>query len=218
MMDKAFLEFWGNVFLNAARSGKQMDDIAAMMKGMSSGSPDMSGLIGRVTAPEIFMRSTEEYLKAFRKAGEDLNEIMKGCLYLMDLVPRKDYDELKGKYEELRKRIHENTGGPGDGILKEELMLQAEGMKVFEGLLREQARQFQSLISEYSQSSPRDKESGGTATRQAGKEGLGGGKGDRTERQGKGRKRYLNPLKMLRTALSGGPLSWCPCRSVDGIL
>jgi hypothetical protein len=169
MMDKAFLEFWGNVFQNAAKGRNQMDDFTEMMKGATSCSQDMDELFRKFSDPEVIKQNAEEYFKVCRKAGEDFQDSMKELLSLMDLVPKKDYDEIKKKYDDLLKSIKEKQEPLGAGILNEEMKIQADGMKVFEGLLMDQARQFQNLMSGFSKSSAQTEGSGSRAAPEAGK-------------------------------------------------
>ena len=142
-MNSSILEFWGNMLLNAAKGSKQMDDLSGTMKG--AGFQDMAEQLRQFADTDAFRKSFEEYFKVCRQANTDFQESMKEFLSLMDLVPRKDYDELKQKYEDLLKSVKEKK--EAGNTFKDELKLQAEGLKAFESLVTDQAKQFQDLMS-----------------------------------------------------------------------
>ena len=65
-MDKQFLEFWGNFMLNAAKSQKQLEDMAEWMKGGFTGFQDLTSMFEKVYGlkeVETLRKIVEPYLK-----------------------------------------------------------------------------------------------------------------------------------------------------------
>lgn len=150
-MDRNFLEFWGNMLLTTARGQKQMEDFSKVMKGGFCGFQDMNEMFGSFSGFNALTRSSIEYLKVFTRATEEFQKSFKEFLTLMDLVPRKDYLSLQEEYEALKKRTEEKKENKMDKILGEELSLQTQGLRSFEELMRNQTKQFQDLMSNFTE-------------------------------------------------------------------
>jgi hypothetical protein len=148
-MDKNLLEFWGNVFLTAAKGQKQLEEISKMTKNGLWGLPDMSDMMGLFQGMDVFTKASNEYLKIFTKTNEELQKSIKEMLALMDLVPRKDYLDLQEEYDAYKKSVEEKSKNNMGKMLGEEMSLQTQGLRSFEELMRNQTKQFQDLMSNF---------------------------------------------------------------------
>jgi hypothetical protein len=148
-MDNNLLEFWGNVLLTAARGQKQLEEISNMTKNGWWGMPDMSSMMGMFQGMDVFAKASSEYLKIFSKTNDEMQKSIKEFLALMDLVPRKDYLELQEEYEAYKKSVEEKSKSNMGKMLGEEMSLQSQGLRSFEELMRNQTKQFQDLVSNF---------------------------------------------------------------------
>jgi len=150
-VDKNVLELWGNMFLNAAKSQQQIEDLAKWMGGDFSGFEDLTDVFGRLYGADIFAKNTPEYLEIWNKASQDFHAAFKEFLSLMDLVPRQDYLSLLRENEELRAKLagQEEALQKLHGVFDMRLAEQGEGLKGFESLIQDQSRQFQELLSSF---------------------------------------------------------------------
>ncbi len=148
-MDNNFLELWGNMFLTAARGQKQMDDVTKWMKRGFCTIPDMGDMISSLTGINAIISSSTEYLRVVNTASENFLKSFKEYLSMMDLVPKKDYDSLLEEFEDLKKQSDEKNARKVDKLLNDELSLQTQGLKSFEELMRNQTRQFQELMTNF---------------------------------------------------------------------
>ncbi|WP_373501971.1 hypothetical protein [Desulfococcus sp.] len=116
-MDEKFLEFWGNLLLNAAKSKKQSDDL---MRWMRLGLPGMAAPPSPKTASAGF----EEMIDAFKKlygldkisakkedpqeawtmALKEFQKSFQDYLGVYGVVPKKEHLALVEKYETLKAR------------------------------------------------------------------------------------------------------------------
>jgi hypothetical protein len=152
-VDRHIMELWGNMFLNAANSQKQLEDLAKWMGGDFSGFEDMSDLFGKIYGVDMFAKNTPEYLEIWKKASEDFHGAFKEFFSLMDLVPRQDYLTLLRENEELREKLKEQEEIMLKlcGVFDTRLVEQGEGLKGFESLIQDQSRQFHELLSSFTQ-------------------------------------------------------------------
>ncbi len=166
-MDKKYLEFWGNLFLQAARSQGLMEELAGMSKqGFALAETQMSlfkkfyGLEDPAeqgpAKGEGWQNSFPEFMKSYRD-----------FLELLAVVPKKDYDELAAKYEALRKEIAEKeektrVSEPGAVVYD-----QADLVKGVQDLLKTQSEQYQELMKAFGESYTKEKAKGKSKTRKS---------------------------------------------------
>jgi cell division protein FtsB len=87
------------------------------------------------------------YLNVWQKAFEDFQKNFSELAIMMDLVPRKDYIALSRENQELKKRIAElEEGNARFRALLDEKVTPAAGLKGFQDLVNEQARQYQDFM------------------------------------------------------------------------
>jgi hypothetical protein len=148
-MDNNLLEFWGNFFLTAAKGQKQLEEISKMTKVGMWGMPGMSDMMTVFPGMDVFTMASDEYLKVFSRTNDEIQKSIKEFLALMDLVPRKEYLALLEEHEAYKKSVEEKSKGDMGKMLGEEMSLQAQGMRSFEELMRNQTKQFQDLMSNF---------------------------------------------------------------------
>ena len=153
MVDRHVLELWGNLFLNAAKSQKQFEDLARWMGGDFSGIEELSDLLGRLYGADMIEKNTAEYLEIWKKATQDLTTSFREFLSLMDLVPRQDYESVLRENEELKAKLAEQEAAIEKlrGVFDSRLAKQAGGLEGFESLIQDQTRQFNELMSSFTQ-------------------------------------------------------------------
>lgn len=150
-MDRHVFELWGNMFLNAAKSQKQLEDLAKWMGGDFSGFEDLTDLFGKLYGVDMFAKNTPEYLETWKKATQDFHAAFKEFFSLMDLVPRQDYLSLLRENEELKEKLAEQEEilQKFHSVFDTRLAEQGEGFKGFESLIQDQSRQFRELLSSF---------------------------------------------------------------------
>ena len=147
-MNRHFLELWGKAFLEAARSQKQMEDLARLFQQSFWGLPDYAQLFEAAYGLDKTPEDSPEYFILWQKAEENFREAFKDFLKLMDLVPREEYDALIRRCEELEGKLAEQ-----EEILKHlRLLTEEKGMGLeaatleFQKLIKKQGDQFQKFI------------------------------------------------------------------------
>jgi hypothetical protein len=162
-MDKNFLEFWGNFFLNASKGQKQLEDLGEWMHQGLKGFEDITALFRKTYGLEKSKESGPDYLESWKKAGEDFNKSFKDYLNLLGVVPREDYLSLVKKYEELKEKAASQ-----EETIKHLRMLLSDVKGVdyekvtgrFDDLLKRQGEQFQKLMDNFDQLFTRDLNAG----------------------------------------------------------
>ena len=165
MVDEKFLEFWGNLFLNAARSKKQGDDL---MRWLQMGLPGMispasprtaaAGFEGMIAAfkklygveklsppKEDSQEAWAEALKAFQQSFHDY-------LAACGVVPKKEHLALVEKYEALKAKCadQEETIRHLRMLLSDRKEEHADTTTQLQDIVRNQGELFQKLMFDFS--------------------------------------------------------------------
>lgn len=151
-MDPKFLEFWGNALIDAARGQQQLVQLKDWSR---QGLKDLGGLSQRfaevygLPQPEA---QTPAAADTWQAAGQQFQQAFKQFLNMLDVVPRSEHHALTEKYAALQAQAAEQQKIIQD--LKHRLAVKggmpddpAEG---FAELMRQQARQFQKLMKNFS--------------------------------------------------------------------
>ena len=168
-MDKQFLEFWGNFLLNAARTQKQLDDIAEWMRGGFTGFEELTSLFQKIYGLEGVKKESPDYLKTWIGAQENFKESFKDYLALLGVVPREEYLALVKKYEELKEKVESQ-----DETIRHLRTLLSEAKREeyqnvagqVEELVKKQGDQFQKLMDSFGQVFKKPATAGGQKTGQ----------------------------------------------------
>jgi uncharacterized coiled-coil protein SlyX len=147
-MNRHFLEFWGKALLEAAKSQKQLEDLARWFQRGFLGFQDYTQLFKAAYGLDEVPESSPDYLTLWKKAEEDFRESFKEYLNLLGMVPREEYAALARRYEELKEKVAEQ-----EEIMKHlRMLLEEKGMGLeattleFQRLIKKQGEQFQKFI------------------------------------------------------------------------
>lgn len=153
MMDKHFLEFWGNLMIGAARGQRQMEDMTKWMEQDLSGFEDLTAMFGKSYGLDNLAKDTPDYLKTWEKAATDFQKSFKDYLNLMGVTPKDEHLTLVQKYEHLKKKAadQEETIKHLRMLLGEKAADQGEVVKGFQDLVESQSEQFQELMNSFKQ-------------------------------------------------------------------
>jgi hypothetical protein len=149
MMDPRFLEFIGNLFINAARSQTQLEEMTKWFRGgaaSSDGLAEMFRQTYRLTPGGEGSRAAEaDPLPAVMK---DFQTAYEGWLQMVGAVPLSDYRRLEEERDALRKENEEQARMIRylSGVVSGEGPVQSTTMKGLKELTENQTRQFGDLI------------------------------------------------------------------------
>jgi hypothetical protein len=147
-MNRHFLEFWGKALLEAAKSQKQLEELAKWLPRGFLGFQDFTQLFKNSYGLNDVREDNPDYLALWKKAEADFRESFKDYLNLLGGVPREEYAALARKNEELQAQVTEQAE-----IIKHLRMLADEkGMGLetttmeFQRLIKKQGEQFQQFL------------------------------------------------------------------------
>lgn len=145
MMDRNFLEFWGNYLLAVARGQKQMETFSRWMRQGMQGSEDLTELFRKAYGLDP---QQDGYAEAWEKAARDFRLAFRETFLKMGWVPREDYDALA----EENQRLLEKLDRQEDRIRRLRRLLsdpgtdQTKTLKVFQELIQKQGEEFSKLM------------------------------------------------------------------------
>jgi hypothetical protein len=147
-MDKQFMEFWGNACLSAVRGQQQLEDMTKWFTGAFTGTQNLNQMFSKIYGLDALPKEIPDYFSWWEKSMNEFQKSFLDFFAMMDLVPRKAYQELEKENEELKLKISELEKNitPLHSIVEEEIKLAKEGAKGFQVLIEEQARQYQELM------------------------------------------------------------------------
>jgi hypothetical protein len=129
-VDKHFLEFWGNVLINAAKEQKRMEDLSKWMQQGFKGFDDFTEMFKKFYGLEHMEKDTPASMDIWEKASENFLNSFKDYLNLMGMVSKEEHLTLIKKYEKL----------------KEKAAAQEELVQGFHDLIEKQSNQFQKTM------------------------------------------------------------------------
>ena len=150
-MDAKMLEFWGNVFLSAARNQKKIDDLNRIFQQNKGDDAKVSGAVfDNLNRPWAEGVNSAQIINLAGKAADTYKESIKAFLSVFDFVPKEEYlklvkenEELKDKILDQEKIMAELNDFPGKKNSKR------RGAKNdFTKLLEEQTKQFQKVMTQ----------------------------------------------------------------------
>ena len=147
-MNRHFLEFWGKALLEAAKSQKQLEDLAKWYQRGFLGFQDYTQLFKASYGLEEMAEDSPDYLNLWKKAEEDFRRSFKDYLNLLGVVPREEYTALARRYEELQAKVVEQEETIKNlRRLAEQKGLGSEASTLeFQKLIKKQGEQFQKFI------------------------------------------------------------------------
>jgi BMFP domain-containing protein YqiC len=147
-MDRHFLEFWGHSLLLAAKSQKQLEDLAKWLPRGFFNLQDFTTLFQKAYGLEQVEQNHPDYLKIWKKAEENFRESFQDYLNLLGAVPREEYLALAERYEKLKEKVAQQE----ETIRQLKILLEEKGMGLavanleFQELIKRQGDQFQELL------------------------------------------------------------------------
>ncbi len=168
-MDEKFLEFWGNLLINAASSKKQSDDLFRWMRmGFPdfsekpqknvSGFDDMFATFRRLYGLDTLSDKNAEYDRMREKALKDFRHSFKEYLSYTGFVPQKEHLALMEKYEQLKAKCadQEETIEHLNTLLKAKKKQatptpSAEMPQQLHDMFKSQGELFQKMVKDFSQ-------------------------------------------------------------------
>ena len=143
-MDSKFLEFWGNFLLNAAKGQEQAEGLNRMVREGYKTFEQQLSLFEKFYGLDKKPDPSTPYAEMWAKAASDFAKSYQEFMGVMGMVPREDYEVLKKKAADLEEALQ--RGEKRTGVKEIDT---AEIAKGFEGLMKEQAEQFQALMASY---------------------------------------------------------------------
>jgi hypothetical protein len=150
-MDSKMLEFWGNFLLSAAKGQEQIENMSRLFRDGFKTFEQQFGLFQKFYNLDKETDATASCADAWTKAAADFMKSYQEFIGLMGMIPKENYEALARENEELKKQVAAleealnrrtaQTGSQDTGV--------TQVMKGFEGLMRKQAEQFQSLMASY---------------------------------------------------------------------
>jgi hypothetical protein len=180
VMDEKFLEFWGNMLINAARGKKQTDEFFRWMKSAGPGKEAPRAFPGTEELADTFRKfygldqvseRGEEYKQLYEKSLRDFQKSFKDYMGLMGIVPREEHLALVRKYEKLKERCAEQE----ETIRHLRMLLaarengQADLSGQLQEVVRSQSELFQRMVSEFGQCFTRPGDAAGDESTPRGK-------------------------------------------------
>jgi uncharacterized coiled-coil protein SlyX len=149
LMDKHFLEFWGNFLLNAARGQKQLEEMAKWMQQGFTGFENLNEMFRKCYG---FDENIPDDSSTREKAQADFQKSFNEYLSLFGVVPREEHLALVKKYEELRQRVaaQEETIRHLRMLMEEKGFDQSKLISGLQELMVEQGEQFRRLMASFS--------------------------------------------------------------------
>lgn len=148
-MDPHFLEFWGNLLINAAKQQKQLEDLTQWMQQGFKGFDELTAMFKKFYGLEHMEKDTPAYTETWETASENFLQSFSDVIALMGMVPKDEHLALVKKYEELKKKVEtqEETINHLQLLLEEKKAeSQEELVKGFQDLIEKQSKQFQETM------------------------------------------------------------------------
>lgn len=148
VVDRHFLELWGNLLINTAKGQKQIEELTQWISQGLKGFEGQDAIFRKFYGLNSLDQDSPDYPKAWQKAANDFQKSLKEYLDLMGVVRKDEHLQLVGKYEDLKKKAadQEETIKHLRMLLDEKGIAQGEVPKGFQDLIRKQTDQFQDLM------------------------------------------------------------------------
>ncbi len=103
-MDAKFFQFWNDYIQQAPNSQVGPGDLTGWMSG--AGIPDeFMAMFKKSYGLDQMSADTPEYSTLFESALKEFNHSLTNYYAMLDVVPKKDYQELEKKYKLLKRKV-----------------------------------------------------------------------------------------------------------------
>lgn len=104
-MDKNFLEYWGQIFMNAAQGQQQLENWNKWFRqSMGGENPFLKSMFNQQET-EKPQETTPEIFEITKKATDAYKEMFKASLSMFDMISKEEYNKLLNENEELKEKI-----------------------------------------------------------------------------------------------------------------
>jgi hypothetical protein len=106
-MDKNFLEFWGQFFMNAAQGQQQLENWNKWFTQSMGGENPFLKTMSMFKPQEIEKpkEAAPEIFEMTKKATDAYKEVFKATLSMFDMISKEDYTKLLNENEQLKEKI-----------------------------------------------------------------------------------------------------------------
>ncbi len=148
MVDRHFLELWGNLLINAAKGQKQIEELTQLLHQGTKGFEGQNATFRKFYGLNSLDQESPDFLKASKNAADDFQKSLKEYLDLMGVVRKDEHLTLVRKYEELKEKVatQEETIKHFRMLLDEKGVDHGETARGFQDLIKKQSDQFQDLV------------------------------------------------------------------------
>jgi hypothetical protein len=153
-MNVNLLEFWGQTFLNAARSQQQLENMNKLMgENISNDNPVVNSIFKAFGVPKPEKVTPEDLIGLTKKSTHAYKEFFKSSLDMFEVVSKEDHLAIVKENEELKDRIVQlekvidNYQKPSGKENPE----QEEVVNNLTQIMKNQAQQFQELMKSVNQ-------------------------------------------------------------------
>jgi wobble nucleotide-excising tRNase len=106
-MDEKFLKFWGDMVEGAIKETTRLKDLTDWVNQKSSMSGTVAEMFKKYYGLDKTDENTAEYSELFGKAAAQFNESLSNFYSALNVVPKKEYQDLEKKYAALQKKVTE---------------------------------------------------------------------------------------------------------------
>jgi len=155
-MNRQFMEFWGNLFINTAKNQKQLEDMSTWVRQGMSSLDEMSTSMKKMYGLDLVAGPQPDDFKVWNKAIDDFKQLfVNGCLSIVGIKPFPGgHLDLIKKYEELKEKVvsQEETIKHLRLLLDEaKTASYTQSTLHIEELIQKQNEQFQTMMSGFGQ-------------------------------------------------------------------
>jgi hypothetical protein len=153
LMDRQFLEFWGNYLLSVARGQKQLEDLSRWISGGFSGVEELTALFKKYYGLEEQGQDGPESSAAWERAAEDFKKSFRDYFCIMGWVSKDEYQILQEENQALKQKIEaqEQTISRLRDLIKNPGIDPNKSLEVLQDLINKQSNEFQKLVKKFSE-------------------------------------------------------------------
>lgn len=159
-MDKNMLEFWGQLFLTAARSQEQLEHMNKLLGKNVNENPFINSIYQALGIPKPQDVTADDFWELVKKSTDVYQNVIKSSLNYFEVVPKEDYlkltrenDELKAKISELEALINSMKNHSTKKYSDQEQFVSS-----LTDIVKNQTEQFQQLMKQINLSYKKEKQ------------------------------------------------------------
>jgi CRISPR/Cas system-associated endonuclease Cas3-HD len=152
-MNVNLLEFWGQTFLNAARSQQQLENMNKLLgENISNDNPMVNSIFKAFGVPKPEKVTPEDLIGLTQKSTDAYKEFFKSSLGLFEVVSKEDHLKVVKENEELKEKIATLEKIISDSKKRgDEELDQQEVVNNMAQIMKSQTQQFQELMKSVNQ-------------------------------------------------------------------